>query len=179
MNDLNEEIKSSNAIDEKYYAIGCSYILPLSDTILNETKSISKYKYNTNHLTCSCKAYRDRTKLYPRRDLRRLCKHLYLSLLTNHITDMDSLTKLLVETNLWFGRKILFKSKNGDSDFYFCLTIPVDKIYVFVKNNTWHRYEYGFKEDYWSNNLYPHNYDKLVVKIKKVIFNKITLSKTE
>jgi hypothetical protein len=163
------EIKSENLIDEKYFSLSHSYLLPWKDDILNETKQISKYKYNAHHLTCSCKDYRERTKLYPKRDLRRLCKHLYGSLLTEHISKLDQLTKLLIETNFWLGRQLFFKVRESKEEFYFTITIPTEKIYVFLKNGQWLRYEYSLSEDFWVNNIYPRNYDKLVSKIKKFI----------
>jgi hypothetical protein len=163
------EMKSATLIDENYFSLSHSYLLPRKDDILNETRQISKYKYNAHHLTCSCKEYRERTRFYPQRDIRRLCKHLYGSLLTEHISKLDQLTKLLVETNFWLGRQLLFKARESKEDFYFTIKIPIEKIYIFLKNSHWLRYEYSLSEDFWINNIYPRNHDKLVSKIKKFI----------
>lgn len=170
------EPKSARLTNEKYYNLGHSYILPINHEILNETKQTSKCKYNAHYLSCSCKEFIERTKLYPKRDLRRLCKHLYFSLLTDHATHLDHLTRLLIETNFWFGRQILFKSKVGKHDFYFSMSIPIDKIYVFLKNDKWQKYEYSLSEDFWVDNIYPNNYDKLTLKIKKIIVETINIS---
>ncbi|NWF88763.1 MAG: hypothetical protein HXY50_04785 [Ignavibacteriaceae bacterium] len=171
--EIRKEIDSkiNNTFD--FLKLGYAYIIPEVKNILNETKKISNHKYNTHHLTCSCKEYRLAAKIFPRRDLRRLCKHLYLSLLIEHPEKLDPLTRLLVETNFWLGKQILFKSKLNGAVFYFGVIIPTDHVSIFLKNITWQRYVYDFVNLDWRNDLYPPQGDLIINKIKKIINSKI------
>lgn len=163
---MNEDFRLD---EEKIYSLGHSYLIPKLKNIVNESVQNPKYKLNAFHLTCSCKIYRERAKLYPKRDLRRLCKHLFSEILTNYSNELDPLTKLLVETYFWFGRQLLYKINFSKSEVFFCYKKPIERIYIFAHNNNWQRYIYNYIEDYWDSQFNPNNDMTLILKIKKQI----------
>lgn len=52
--------------------------------------------------TCSCTLFRNRAKLYPKGDLRRVCKHLYQFYKTNAADYFDELSMIILDLQFWF-----------------------------------------------------------------------------
>ena len=69
--------------DNDITLIKTSYLVPIFKGIPKTTFNYNRNKVNLHFLNCSCKEYRENIKLYPLRDIRRICKHIFFILTKN------------------------------------------------------------------------------------------------
>ena len=141
---------------EKIEIISDVYQLPKWKEVTKKTFIVGRNRVNLYYLNCSCKEYRQNVKLYPRRDIRRICKHLYAKLFAEAEISIDSLSKMLLHNQFWFGQKSVKKIKFYDEIIYVGLH-KVNNIVSIYKSDVEHYKKYVFDiiiED-WANDDKP------------------------
>jgi hypothetical protein len=97
---------------EKIEIISDVYQIPYLSGISKKTLNSGRNRVNLYSLSCSCKVYRQNVKMYPKRDIRRVCKHLYDKLFSEADQLLDGLSNMLLHNQFWFGqshvKKVMF-----------------------------------------------------------------------
>jgi hypothetical protein len=141
---------------EKIEIISDVYQLPKLEGMTKKTIIAGRNRVNLYYLSCSCKEYRQSVKNYPRRDIRRICKHLYVKIFAEAESSLDSLSKMLLHNQFWFGQKSVKKIKFYDEIIYAGLH-KVNNIASIFKSDDEHHKKYIFDlivED-WANDDKP------------------------
>jgi hypothetical protein len=154
------QLKSDVKIEEDY-----SYIIPVVKGISKKTSVCRNCRINLFYLTCSCKVYRERVKKYKRRDLRRICKHIYYTISSETAEYYNELTKILIETHFWFALQKITRLTAGDEEIYIGFTENSHNVNIIAKEENWKRYIYDVKDSKWDeyppkNRLLIENYLK-------------------
>ena len=101
-----------NQLRENIEVISEYYCLQKLDGISKRTITAGINKVNLFNLSCTCKEHRASVTIYSRRDIRRVCRHLYSKLFSEAEDKIDDLSKLILHNQFWFGqtnvKKILF-----------------------------------------------------------------------
>lgn len=129
------------------------YTMPVMPEKFKRTLPFSNCKVNLYYMTCTCKEYRQKAGKYPRKDIRRICKHLFNALLSNYSELLDELTVMLLENKFWFNIEEIFKTDNQTY-----IGIGKEWIVITTYETGLKRYAYNFIEKYWSEepvDLYP------------------------
>lgn len=165
-----------------------NFLIPVHKGIPKAYAYYNRNKVNPYYLNCSCKEYRDNIKLYPLRDLRRMCKHIFFILIRDYSEIMDGLTKLLMEHRFWEKISEVIEINFNSEKLYISFTHDLQFIRVYRKILEWKFYTYLPKKNYWENNLPPYKefennsylsnfLKKLPLLIFKIGFNTFTLDK--
>lgn len=144
-----------------------SHQIPPFDIEHNKELKCGRYKVNLYALTCTCKEYFVNNELHiSRRDLRRVCKHIYEQLKNEKIS-FDKLTWLLLEDQLEHGDQLLIKKKVGKNEIVigFEDLIRMENINVYVRmpkkkevdvfSGEHKRFKYDLNNKCWENNQKP------------------------
>ena len=78
-----------------------NFLIPVFKEIPKTSCYYNRNKVNPHYLNCNCKEYKSKLKLYPLRDVRRICKHIFFILTKNYSNNLDELTKILLEHQFW------------------------------------------------------------------------------
>ncbi|MCU0406022.1 MAG: hypothetical protein MUE91_03850 [Ignavibacteriaceae bacterium] len=137
------------------------YQIPYLSGISKKTIKTSRNGVNLYSLSCSCKVYRQNVKLYPRRDIRRVCKHLYEKLFSEADHLLDELSKMLLHNQFWFGqsnvKKVLFYKRVVFIGFHKVGNI----VSFFVDQDGWKKYLYESDLNTWLESSMPFDNDLL------------------
>lgn len=85
------------------------YILPLLPISAKRTVLRGNHKINAYYVTCSCVTHRRFIKQYPKRDIRRVCRHLYQLYQESYYDYFDELTRKMLDTQFWFQTRNYFR----------------------------------------------------------------------
>ncbi|HVO75148.1 MAG TPA: hypothetical protein VMT35_14055 [Ignavibacteriaceae bacterium] len=151
-------------IDKNYI-----YFIPIVKGLTKKTFAYRNCRVNLFYLTCSCKVYREKVKIFKRRDLRRICKHIYYVINTYASDYYGDLTKILLETHFWFGQQNLVKVVTSTGEIFFGLKESSADVNVIVKGDCWQRFSYNLKEKKWDD--CPPENRILVENVLNVIFS--------
>ena len=116
---------------------------------------------NLSTLTCTCNESLQRRELFGEgRDMRILCKHLYLRI--KRFLPVDSLTAVLAEHQHKHGVEILLHRKVRERDVYFGFSSaknPPDWVSVYLTNDPdrkiFVRFSYSINERRWAYSIPP------------------------
>ena len=147
---------------EKIEIISEVYQLPKLEGVTKKTIITGRNRVNLYYLNCSCKTYRQNAKMYPRRDIRRICKHIYAKLFAEAESSLDSLTRMLLHNQFWFGQSAVKKVKFHNEIIY----IGIHKLLKFVSviqsfEDKCNKHIYDLPKDEWANGEKPFEEDKL------------------
>lgn len=148
---FNDSVKDPNTIEgNDTLFIPVEYHIPSIFNLSKKSKRTGNCQVNLYFLSCSCKAYKEKVKLYGKREIRRICKHLYFTLTSDLKDELDTLTKLMLETQFWFGIQNLFKIKGKEREIYIGVVEEKKVILVYIQNPDWVRYIYNCNENSWN-----------------------------
>lgn len=147
-----------------------SYEVPKLPDWTNKTFHIREAQVNPYHLICSCEDYAHTMRIYPDRDIRRTCRHIYWILMRDNLAEfIDPLTQLLLNSHNKYGKECLYKL---DNDILLGFREGIFWVNVYTLNNEegrWKRYSYEFEENRWSYGNLPFEANKIEKKIKNII----------
>lgn len=155
-----DPVKGFNSLEDaiKYYEPiklpipEYSHQLPEFPSWTNRTRKIQEETINLYSLTCTCADYNERLFLN-KRDIRKVCRHLYLGFLKHRDSILDELSKLLLDQQRKYGVEQLYKL----DDITFLGTQAKShwiKIYT-LQNESWRHYSYNQKEQRFNFNQNP------------------------
>ncbi|MFZ1518318.1 MAG: hypothetical protein WAU11_06070 [Ignavibacteriaceae bacterium] len=116
----------------------------------------NRNKVNPYYLNCTCKEYRDSIKLYPLRDIRRMCKHIFFVLTRDFSARIDSLTNLLLEHQFWKKITDVYEINFNSEKLYLSFNKEYKFVLVYRKQVEWKFYTFFPSNDIWDNNLPPY-----------------------
>jgi hypothetical protein len=93
-------------------------------------------------------------KSFPRRDIRRICKHLYSKIIELPNGSVDSLTLLLIDTQFWLGQTELIKVSTLDSILFLGFDKSNTRLFIYHKNVDWDLYKFDLFQFYWRQKLH-------------------------
>jgi hypothetical protein len=144
---------------EKIEIISDVYQIPYISGITKKTIKTGRNQVNLYYLNCSCKEFRQNVKMYPRRDIRRVCKHLYEKLFSEADHLLDELSKMLLHNQFWFGqsnvKKVLFYKQVVYIGFHKVGNI----VSFFVDQEGWKKYLYDSELNTWLGSSLPFDND--------------------
>lgn len=144
---------------EKIEIISDIYQIPYLSGISKRTIITGRNRVNLYNLNCSCKLYRQNVKIYPKRDIRRVCKHLYEKLFSDADQLLDELSKLLLHNQFWFGqshvKKVIFYNHVVYIGFHKAGNISS----FFLDHEGWKKYLYDSNLNSWLDSSMPFDDD--------------------
>lgn len=159
--DIRDLEKLAKAREEYKMAIEAElYIheIPLLPSWTNKQYKSQGYVQNLYHLSCDCPDYVEKKRKYrAKRDVRRLCRHLYWKLTQTAAKDfIDDLSREFSRAVAIHGiDKFLKKNMNGNI-VYLGFKDGNHWINVYVnENGEWKRYSYNLKQRRWSYERKP------------------------
>jgi len=115
----------------------------------------NKFKINPYFLNCTCKEYKNRIKMFPRRDLRRICKHIFAVIMRDFESRIDPLSKVLMEHQFWEKISEVYQIKFMDELIYLSFDEKMSFLYVYRRKTNWKFYKYYPKKKVWANEMLP------------------------
>src|SRR5690606_29638152 len=116
---------------------------------------------NPYYVECNCDDYFKRAALYPERDIRRVCVHLFYKYCSKsknnpgYNYNVDLLTGLLLIDQFKYGNQSLYRLKIKNKTILLGIHSETDWISVYSDENGWCRFSYSVKFDRWANSLLP------------------------
>lgn len=144
---------------EKIEIISDVYQIPYLSGITKRTIVAGRNRVNLHYLTCSCKLYRQNVKMYPRRDIRRVCKHLYEKLFSEADHFLDELSKMLLHNQFWFGQSQVKKVMFYNHIVYIGFHKVGNIVSFFVDHEGWKKYLYYSDLNIWLDSSMPFDND--------------------
>lgn len=155
--------------------IDVSYMVPVIEGITKRTYLMGNYRLNLYYLQCTCPAYKNSLKIYPKRDIRRICKHLYFKLVTTTALGDDSLVKMLLDNRFWLLEKDLLKLRLDNELIYIGFSDSTEMVGVYRYHSSWKRFSFNLLLRNWTNGLMPFKevelngtLEKFIVQMKAV-----------
>jgi hypothetical protein len=137
------------------------YQIPKLEDVTKKSIIAGRNKVNLYFLNCSCKVYRQNAKLYPKRDIRRVCKHLYTKLFSDAENSLDAMTKLLLHNQFWFGQIVIKKVRLHNEIIYIGLHKMLKLVSVFeMIRGVYKKHIYNLTNGLWDNEDKPFNHEK-------------------
>lgn len=142
---------------ENYY-----HQIPVLPRQLDKTKKYGKYNYNPARLVCDCEEYKENSKYYFKRDVRRLCRHLMNDLLkTRTALLLDKLTLALLDSRKKHGPYRLHKIDEELILSYRPVDEWINVLYPDGKGE-WKERGYHLIQNRWSRSLTPVREDEVI-----------------
>jgi hypothetical protein len=150
---------------EKIEIISDVYQIPYISGITKRTITTGRNRVNLHNLSCSCKLFRQNVKMFPRRDIRRVCKHIYDKLFSEADHLLDELSKMLLHNQFWFGqsnvKKVLFYKQIVYIGFHKVGNI----MSFFVDQEGWKKYLFDSDLNIWIESSTPFDNDLINVQL--------------
>lgn len=135
--------------------VKANYIIPVIKGVPKSFIYYRQYRINPYFLNCSCSEYRSNIKLFPLRDIRRICKHIFFILMRDHLERLDELTKLLLEHHFWDKITDVYEINFNTETIYISFSKTLKFLRIYKKNRNWKFYNFDLKTNKWENNLPP------------------------
>lgn len=145
------------------------YKIPRIEGVSKKTIITGRNRVNLFSLSCSCKDHRLNVAIYPKRDIRRICKHLYAKLFSDLEDKLDELTKLLLHNQFWFGQTQVKKIFFYGDDLYIGFYADRNFISIYKKNEKWHKYIFDTVINEWKDLNTPFDQYELNKKLVSII----------
>lgn len=163
-------IKNSEG-DKEIVLSKTNYLVP---TLKGVPKSYSYYnrnKVNAHYLNCTCKEYRDNIKVYPLRDIRRICKHIFFIITKDYNDQLDALTAMLLAHRFWDKISNVYEILFMDEKFYISFNDDLKFVRVYRKSSDWKFYTFIPGKKKWENDLPPYKNTEQNYKLCKFLLN--------
>ena len=154
--DLTKSNRKKSKGNKEFEISKTNFLIPVFKGMPKTYYYYNRNKVNPYSVSCSCKQYRDSIKLYPIRDIRRVCKHIFFILTKNFETRLDELTRLFLEHQFWDKITDVFEIKFEDETLFVSLSKEKKFIRVYRKNSHWKFYTYLFEDKNWLDNMPPY-----------------------
>ena len=154
---------------EKIEIISDFYQIPHVDGTTKRSIIAGRNIVNLYYLNCQCKEYRLNVKKYPKRDIRRICNHLYIKLFTEDKVKIDDLTKILLLNQFWFGQNCVIKVRFFYNDIFVCMHKDKNIFSILTKSENWNKFVFDIRSDIWIDNKTPFDNNEMNVEVKILI----------
>jgi hypothetical protein len=161
--DVNSQSRENIEVISEYYS------LPALVGVSKQSITAGRNKVNLFNLSCSCKDYRASVSVYARRDIRRVCKHIYSKLFSEVEDKLDDLSKLILHNQFWFGQTNVKKIFFYNMELYVGLHRNSKIISVFLKKEIWDKYVFDIVLKDWINLNKPFDDNQLQNELIKFI----------
>ncbi len=128
-----------------------NYILKIHNTIPKKTAIIAGKSINPHYYTCSCKDYRMNADKYPKRDFRRICKHLFIYLSKYYFEEINLLTRTILEHKFWYRIFNVIEVGIEKNIFYMGYTADFELFNIYIPSNLPDFYSYNCSLKKWKN----------------------------
>lgn len=167
-------IKNKIDGDGEIVLVKTNYLVPLLNGVPKLLISYNRNKVNAHYLNCTCKEYRDNTKLFPIRDLRRICKHIFFVVTKDYSNKLDEITSLLLAHRFWDKISDVYELEYQNETIFIGFEKKFNLIRVYRKNTNWKFYTYQPDKKNWTNNLPPFKESNYNQALSKYIQNLIS-----
>ncbi len=154
---------------EKIEIVSDSYQIPFLEGLTKKTIIAGRNRVNLYYLNCSCKIYRLNVKKYPRRDLRRICNHLYTKLFSEAENNLDELSKLMLHNQFWFSQTDVRRIKFYKDILYTGFHKDHNIISLFRDQDGWEKFVFEITNNNWRNGLSPLYKENKLNELEKLI----------
>lgn len=165
--------------DNEIVLIKNNYLVPILKGVPKTFSYYNGKKVNPYYLNCTCKEYRDSIKLYPIRDIRRICKHIFFILTKEYQIRIDDLTAILLAHRFWDKVNDVFEIKYQNENIFVSVEKDLKFFRIYRKNSEWKFYTFLQDKNFWINNLPPYNFSSqneiLIQFIKNILGKKNTI----
>jgi hypothetical protein len=134
-----------------------NYLVPILKGVPKSFSYYNRNKVNPHYLNCTCKEYRDSIKLYPIRDIRRICKHIFFIITKDFNSKIDALTTLLLAHRFWDKVNDVFEIKYQNQNIFVSVEKDLKFFRIYRKNSDWKFYTFFPSKNSWLDNLPPFN----------------------
>lgn len=135
----------------------------------NKIHHSGHYKQNLYKLECTCEVFSKNKTVFNKKDLRRLCKHLYWKL--SNLKLVDKLTLLLAFDSVYFNYKKMIKLSYGKDFVIASYKEGSSWINIFSKEKEWKKFSYEINQKRWSYNSKPANSNRIKQDINYLFSN--------
>ena len=132
-----------------------NYLIPILKGVPKNYSYYNRNKVNAHYLNCTCKEYRDNIKLYPLRDIRRICKHIFFIITKDFNSKLDPLSSMLLEHRFWDKISDVYEIYFYGEKLYIGINIDQKYFRVYRKNSEWKFYTFMPSKKKWESDL-PH-----------------------
>lgn len=148
-------IKNSEG-DKEIVLSKTNYLIPVLKGVPKSYIYYNRNKVNAHYLNCTCKEYRDSIKLYPLRDIRRICKHIYFIITKEYNDKIDGLTTILLAHRFWDKISNVYEVFFQNEKLYISFNDNLKFLRVYKKNSEWKFYTFFADKKKWENDLPPY-----------------------
>jgi hypothetical protein len=148
-------IKNSDG-DKEIVLVKTNYLIPILKGVPKSYSYYNRNKVNAHYLNCTCKEYRDNIKLYPLRDIRRICKHIFFIITNVYSEKLDELSAMLLAHRFWDKITEVYEILYLNKKLYLSFDKEQKFIRVYLKNSEWKYYTFIPGKDIWQNDLPPY-----------------------
>lgn len=156
-----------------------NFTLKINDAIPKKTVTLAGKSLNPHYYSCSCRDYRMSAEKYPRRDFRRICKHLIAYILKYYFDDIDILTRTILEHKLWYKISNVIEVELDQKIFYVGYTKDFEIFNIYLPSDLPVYYSYNCTIKKWKNLDEPFQEIDLNISLTKFIQRLNIISKRE
>lgn len=149
------EVSEERSSDDEVCIIQNHYLIPVIKGLSKSSHLVGKFSVIPHSLSCTCKNYRINSKLYKKRDLRRVCKHVFTIRNSMYNERLDELTRILLEHRFWYSVDNVLEIKIGKVNLFIGLRKEKDFFLIYKKNSNWKFYKYLLSTRSWDNSAAP------------------------
>ncbi len=146
------KISTSGNKSSKLIILDNSFRVELNKQLPKTKIRVNNHAVNIYYFNCTCKAYRESIPKYPKRDIRRMCKHLFLAISAEHIDKYDTLTRLMIESKFWYGYQDILKAEYLNRQFYLAFSSERDVVNIIIYRDGWTLLKYNIRTNLWQRN---------------------------
>jgi hypothetical protein len=140
--------------------------------IINDYKTFPRNKINIygnkvtlRYLTCTCKEYTSNELLYPPRDIRRICNHIYIALSKTCMEKMGSLESNILNHKFWYKLSNVFQIEIEKQRLFIGYGYDYEIFYVYPFNKPDTYFTYNCNLSIWKENVGPFENEFLNISI--------------
>lgn len=140
--------------------------------ILNEYKIFPRNKIiiygnkvTLRYFSCTCNEYTSNELLYPPRDIRRICKHIYIALSKTCIEKMGSLESNILNHKFWYKLSNVFQVEIERQSLLIAYGVDYEIFYVYPFNRPETYFTYNCSLNIWKDNVRPFDNELLNISI--------------
>jgi hypothetical protein len=139
--------------EQELLILDTSYKIDIIKSLPKTSARVNNHSVNVYYLSCSCKSFRSSIKLFPKRDIRRICKHLFLAISSGYIEKYDDLTKLMIESKFWYSHEDILKIKIGKEILYLAFSYEKEIVNLIIKRNDWNLFTFDITNKVWKKSI--------------------------
>ncbi len=149
-----------------------NYEFPKLPAKFNKIYYYKGEKINLYNYSCTCRQFEENSKLYPGRDIRRACKHIYFKASVDWLKKyIGGIAILLLQKAVYHGIQYLYKTNIFGKDFYFIINPDSAWINVITLKDETMAFEYTYHtiQKRWGYSNTPDESVYIVDQIQKII----------